>query len=196
MPSERSTIWNAVLGFVLLGLIVWGLISLGRYLISTFVGLNPNVAAAIVAGFATVTVSVLTVVVGKRLEALALLTKEHREKKIPVYEDFIKFWLKYLFSRKAGETQLSDQEVIQFLLDYTQRMIVWGSDEVIAAWVKFRYSSMGAAQRPDSNTVLIDLEKLILAMRRDLGHKNRGFKQNDILRMFVNDLGTTNGGAA
>ncbi|APW61880.1 hypothetical protein [Paludisphaera borealis] len=193
MPNERSTIWNALLGLVLLSLIVSGLIWLGHYLISTFAGLNPNIAAAIVAAFATVTVSVLTVVVGKRLEALTLITKEHRERKIPVYEDFIKFWLKYLFSGKAGDTPLSDEEVIRFLSEYTQRMMVWGSDEVIAAWVKFRYSSMNAEQQSESSKILVDLEQLILAMRRDLGHKNQGFKTGDILRMFVNDVGTASG---
>jgi len=172
------------------------LISLGQYLVSTFVGLNPNVAAAIVAAFATVTVSVLTVVVGKRLEAIALLTKEHREKKTPVYEDFMGFWLKYLSSNRAGATPLSDEEAIKFLTDYTQRMVVWGSDEVIAAWVKFRYSSMSLPQSRDPNSVLLDLENLILAIRRDLGHKNRGFKQGDILRTFVNDIGTTQGESA
>jgi hypothetical protein len=62
LPTERSTIWSAFLGFAFLALIVWGLISLGYYFVFTFVGLNPNVAAAIVAAFATVTVTVLTVV--------------------------------------------------------------------------------------------------------------------------------------
>jgi hypothetical protein len=164
------------------------LIALGGYLVSTFAGLNPNVAAAIVAAFATVTVSVLTVVVGKRLEAAALITKEHREKKVPVYEDFIQFWFKHLFATKSGENPLTDEEVIRFLSNYTQRIMVWGSDDVIAAWVKFRYSSMNAAQSPNPSSVLDDYEKLILAIRRDLGHKNKGFQRGDILRLFVNDV--------
>jgi hypothetical protein len=176
------------LGLTCLAAIGWGLFALGGYLISTFAGLNPNVAAAIVAAFATVTVSVLTVVVGKRLEAAALITKEHRDKKIPVYEDFIQFWFKHLFAAKSGDNPLTDEETVRFLSNYTQRMMVWGSDEVIAAWVRFRYSSMNAAQSQKPGSVLDDYEKLILAMRRDLGHKNRGFQRGDILRLFVNDL--------
>jgi hypothetical protein len=168
--------------------IVWGLIALVDYLISTFSKLSPNVIAAIVAAFATVTVSVLTIVIGKRLEALALITKEHREKKVPIYEEFIQFWFKHLFAKKSGEMPLSDEEIIHFLSDYTQRIMVWGSDEVIVAWVRFRYSSMNAAQSQTTTTVLEDYEKFILAIRKDLGHKNKGIQQGDILRLFVNDM--------
>ena len=188
MTTQRSTIWTSLLGLICFVVLVWGLIALGRYFVSTFVGLNPNVAAAIVAAFATVLVSVLTVVGGKRLEAVALITKEHREKKIPVYEDFINFWFKYLFTKKAGEDPPSDEQVIRFLSNYTQKIMVWGSDEVIAAWVKFRYSSMNAAHSSNPHPILDHYEKLILAIRRDLGHKNAGIGQGDILRLFINDM--------
>jgi hypothetical protein len=156
LNTQRATLLNTLLGLACLVAIAWALIALGGYLISTFLGLNPNVAAAMVAAFATVTVSVLTVVVGKRLEAEALITKEHREKKVPVYEDFIQFWFKHLFAAKSGESPLTDEEAVRFLSNYTQRIMVWGSDEVIAAWVKFRYSSMNVAQSPNSSSVLDD----------------------------------------
>src|SRR4051812_15355892 len=91
------------------------------------------------------------------------ITKEHREKKVPVYEEFIQFWFKHLFSSRSGENPLTDQEVIRFLSNYTQRIMVWGSDDVIAAWVKFRYSSMNAAKSSNPNSVLDNYERLILA---------------------------------
>ena len=31
-------------------------------------------------------------------------------------------------------------------------------------------------------------EKLILAIRRDLGHNNKGLKTGDVLALFVNDI--------
>ena len=187
MLIQRATFWQPLLGFMFMALFIWGGVALVHYLVSTFAGLNPNVAAAIVAGIATVFVSLVTVIVGKRAEAVALITKEQREKKIPVYESFIEFSIRYTL-KKGGDSQLSEEEVRQFLTEYTQRMMVWGSDEVIAAWVTFRYSSIGSSPSTDGNAVLEQFEKIILAMRKDLGHKNKGFKPNDILRMFVNDL--------
>ncbi len=188
-PSPKaSTFGSMLIGVLMLIAIVLFALAIAYYALSVFLGLNPNVAAAIVAAFATVVVSVLSVIVGKHLEAMALVKKEHREKKVPVYEDLIKFWFKHLFASKAGGKPLEEAEFIAFLTDFTQRMMVWGSDEVIAAWVEFRYASMEAATAEQTTSVLDKYELLILAIRRDLGHKNKGLKHGDILRLFVNDM--------
>ena len=99
--------------------------------------LDSGIAVAIIAAAATVFVSVLSIVIGKVYESRALIQKEHREKKIPVYEDLIKFMFRVLMGTKTGDIP-SEKEMIEFMSGFTQRMMVWGSDDVLYAWVQWR----------------------------------------------------------
>ena len=46
----------------------------------------------------------------------------------------------------------------------------------------------------DADTVnpetLFAFERFMLAMRRDLGHRNRGLGRKDVLRLFITDIDT------
>lgn len=156
-----------------------------------FAELNPNVAASIVAAVATITVSVITVVVGRKLEANALLRKEHREKKSPVYRSLLSFMAKVLASA-GSETPVNQGEVVAFMTKFTPKMMVWGSDDVIAKWRKFLAATIEASKSEPESEIqvqsLFHYEELIYAIRRDLGHKNKGLGQGTILGLFVTDI--------
>jgi hypothetical protein len=147
VPKWLATTLSAVFFLSFLAFVSWILRELTGFLLTVFAGLNPNVSAAIVAAVATVTVSVLTVIVGKALETRALINKELREKKSLVYEDFLKLWFKLAFGAKAGEAPVDEKEMIRSMSDLTQRLMVWGSNEVVTAWAVFRYKSMDSKRR-------------------------------------------------
>jgi hypothetical protein len=178
------------LGFLLLALGVWGLYHFVTWAVAIFARLNTNVAASIVAGVATITVSVVTVIVGRRLEANAAIRKEHREKKIPVYEDLIEFMSKVLLSAKSGAAP-SEEEMRAFLIEFTRRIMVWGSDDVIAHWANFRtgmVNSVDATEGKAGVDMVFRYEELIYAIRRDLGHRNKGLTKGMVLSLFINDI--------
>jgi len=172
---------------LLIVLLTWGAFSAIRFLISTFASLDPNVAAAIVAGIVTVTVSVASLLVSRRLENRAQVIKENREKKIPVYEDLLKFMSNLLMANKLG-IQVTDKETIEFMSDFTQRFMVWGSDEVVEAFGQFRRTSTVPKELQKPIELMFRYEELILAIRKDLGHGNKDIKRGDILSLFVNDI--------
>jgi hypothetical protein len=150
--------------------------------------INSGVVVAIIAASATVLVSVLSVVLGKFYEARSLIQKEHREKKIPVYEELIRFMSRILMSSKVGDP-ISDQEMIEFMSGFTQRAMVWASDDVLATWVKWRRLSLDQASvKTAPLSAMLQYEELIFAIRRDLGHKNKTLVSGDILALFVNDI--------
>jgi hypothetical protein len=123
---------------------------------------------AIIAASATVLVSVLSIVVGKLYESRALIQKEHREKKIPVYEDLIKLMFRVLRSDRT-ENPLPEKEMIGLMSDFTQRAMIWASDEVLATCVNWRRLVVNQASvktSPLENLFL--LEQVIFAIRRDL----------------------------
>ena len=134
----------SVLGFVyFVSHKVWTIFSL----------LNPAIAASIVAASATIIVSVISVRISKHLEQKALVIKEHREKKVPAYEKMIKFIFRIAFAEKLGHEKMTEKEMTEFLVEFTQDIVIWGSDELIEAFYKFRQASILLEAQEESNNI-------------------------------------------
>jgi len=186
-PKVRQPI-TVIVGVLLLAGITYGVFVATRATIRVLASLDSDIAVAIVAAAATALVSVLSIVLGKVYESRAMIQKEHREKKIPVYEDLINFMLRILMGTNTGDAPC-EKEMLEFMLGFTQRVMVWGSDDVLAAWVKWRRLSINeAAMQADPMKLVFFYEELIFAIRRDLAHKNKGLVRGDILVLFVNDI--------
>ena len=150
--------------------------------------MNSDISVAIIASAVTVLFSVLSIVVGKAYESRALVKREHREKKIPVCEDLIKFTFRIFMSAKTGDAP-SGKEMAEFMSAFNQRIMVWGSDDVLAAWVEWRRAAIRQANgKGDSTNLMLLYGQLILTIRRDLGHKNENLGSRDVLALFVNDI--------
>ena len=80
--------------------------------------------------------------------------------------------------------------MIKFMAEITQELVIWGSDEMLEAFYKFRMMSIENADGNSENPydVLFMVEDLLLAIRKDLGHKNKNISRGKILGLFVNDL--------
>jgi hypothetical protein len=113
-----------------------------RFLWVVFQGVNPTVGAGFVAAAATIMVSVISVLIAKRLEQRTLLMKEHRDKKIPFYEEMVQFVFRMAFADKLGLPALTEQQIVEKMAGFTQNLVVWGSEGVILAWFTFRNSSV------------------------------------------------------
>jgi len=150
--------------------------------------LESDLAVAIVAAAASVLVSVLSIAVGRLFETRAKIQEQNREKKVPVYEELMEFMMRVLLGDKIGKP-VPEAEVVQFLTSFTQRIMVWGSDDVLLAWVKFRRQTIqaGTGDGKPLDAMFI-FEDIVKAMRRDLGHNNSGVARGDILALFVNDI--------
>lgn len=176
-------------GIFLLAMMGLGLYWLIRTAFRVLSSWDSDIAVAIIAAAATVLVSVISVVLGKIYEARTAIQKELRERKTPVYEEFITFIFRVFLGEKTG-TAPTEQEMAEFLSNYNQKMMVWGSDSVLREWSAWRRCLEQHTTDPEPNFVagLVQYEKLILAIRKDLGHKNEGIGKFDILRLFINDL--------
>jgi hypothetical protein len=187
-PKARQNFLGLV-GLVLVAAVLLGVFVAIRGAFRIFASLNSDIAVAIIAAAATVFVSVLSIVLGKVYEARERIQKEHREKKIPVYDDLIRFMFRVMMVSKTGDSP-TEKETLDFVIGFNQRIMIWGADEVLAAWVKWRrFATEQAAASPEPLKLLFLYEEVILAIRRDLGHKNKGLKRSDILALFVNDIG-------
>jgi len=157
-----------------------------------FSGLQKEVAVAIVAGAVTITVSVVSIVIAKYYERKRAVEQELREKKIPMYYEFVEFWFSTLYKDKIKDTEGEvtpeehEKKMLLFLKSFTQKLMVWGSDEVVGEWSRLR-RSWAKGERMSAQS-LFEFERLLLAIRRDAGHSNKKLKRGDLLGLFINDL--------
>ena len=181
-----KTLLLGLISLAVLAGLVWGLYTVLARLVAHLMTLSPNVAASIIAASATVLVATLSVLLAKRLEIRTLIFKEHRDKKIPIYESLIKFFFDAMFKAKKG-APVSEAEILDFLQGFVEKITVWGSDDVLKAVIAFKSQAPDVIAQDPAKSLFV-LENMLFAIRRDLGHKNKNLKQGDLLSLFVTDI--------
>lgn len=185
--SKKTELILGVVGFLSIAVAIFGIYKIIQSLLNIFAQLNPTVVAGIIAATATIMVSVFSVLVAKHLEQKAVLLKEHRERKTPIYEEMVKLIFRFAFAEKIGLPPLTEKELTAKMAWITENLVVWGSDDLLIAWNRFRTYSINHSENSKFD-VLFEVEKLLLAIRKDLGHSNRGIVKGKILGLFVNDI--------
>ena len=181
--SRKQFALQLVIIAVLLALIAGG----GWAVWKTLTALSPQVATAIVAGVATLLVSVFSVLWSKRVDRLREIEQEQRKQKIPVYEEFLSLIFRMLFAEKLGEGPVTEQDMMKSMSLFGQKIIVWGSDDVLKEYASWRRVATTIAEGNPAFHIFA-VERLLLAIRKDVGHKNKNLKQGDLLSIFINDI--------
>ncbi len=201
MPEYKTTNdminkFRLLFSFIVLLAILAGL-CFASYKLAVFVWhpfskLDPALAAGIIAASATIVASILgsivAVLIAKRLEQQAFIKNEHRKQVTPIYEEFIEFIFQLLLAEKLGKKKVTEQEMIKIFAKFTQKIVVWGSDDAIKAYYDYKRISFESLEKEIGTTGVFAIEDLMLALRRDLGHSNKGLKRGKILGLFVNDI--------
>lgn len=181
IKSKLKRLFHRVVSVLLIaGFLI--LIFSGIVLLWSFIStINEDLAVGIIAGVTTIVVSVGSVLIAKYIEQQNIIRNEHRERKIPIYTKLMTFlferWQEAKDGKKADEKEVSD-----FLLKFTQELVIWGSDDVIITFCEFRSSDH------DSKSVLLSIEKIWVMIRKDLGHRNIGIVRGMLLGLFVTDI--------
>lgn len=193
-PLGDKQSWKQLLLGVLL-LAVMGVLAflLVRLVWQALNSASTQIAAAVIAVAGTVLVSVASLICAKYWERRRETEQEHRNRKIPVYEEFLPFWFKVLMADKPGMERVDEAEIIRFMSGFTQKIMVWGSDQVIKQYSVFyriirALPSKHPVEPAATVTALVELEKLILAIRSDTGHRNQGIQKGDLLSLFITDI--------
>ena len=121
--DKKTNDWqNIGLGLIAIGLIGWLTITLFSTLEKA-----PWQALAVILTFIG---SALTI----RSNIQLKIREEQREYKVKIYEDITHFFFKNIFASKLGEQPKTDSEIIEFLVEITPRLIMWGSDDVVKSF--------------------------------------------------------------
>lgn len=150
---------GSVLALALLGLAVW----------AVYRGIDEE--PAIVGSIATAAAAIIAVVVGRERELRAELQFRHREAMLPVYMEMIDRGVNAV-DRREG--------VDEFYKDLQIKLLSRGPLSVIKANVAWTTTTV--EQIGDD---FLAWERVLLAIRKDLGFDDSDFKQGDLLKAYI-----------
>lgn len=168
---------------VILGLLIWlG----GRELIQFLKTTDSKLSAAIITAAATLFLGITVAIYSQNRIKKRELEEAHRESKIELYNKFIGFLVKIMVGTNeetSGVTPTS-QEMVDFMVEYKRDLILRASSGVIRAQLDYEKN----AQDPQkSKNILVDVDKLIREMRKDIGLSNFGMNDLETIQIFLKD---------
>lgn len=144
---------------------------------------SSNTDAVIVVALITGLLSLLGIVVSNIIDYRQNTKRYLYEKKEEAYSEFIEMVYKL---QQAQNDDKVDDEMVENLINFSKKLTLWGSDDVIKKWIEIRKLSLNTNNDPVDNIFI--LEEIIFLIRKDLGQKNKGLKKGDILVFFINDI--------
>lgn len=180
------TFFKAIGSLVLLVALLIGIVEGGALLArmvghQLFHGVDPTVAAAVVAAGSTVIISVATLVFGRYFERRKAIETEIRAKKFPIYSKMVNGFIGLLLRANEPEQETNAES---FFRELTPDLMTWASDDVLIAWSHFKRGIN--ATSPER--ALFEFEKVLMEIRKDFGHSGRKVVEGDLLGLFVTDI--------
>ena len=183
---ETKTNFKSIgLALTLFFILGWGVYIFVAALIQKLGSVQSDLVKTLVTSAVTAIVAVATLVGGKIWEQRLKIRQDIRDKKIPIYEQHIQTLFRVFMAAKVGKEPPTQQELTQAFASFSEKMIVWGSSEVIKAWGAFKMTPVDTA---NPTKAFLVMERLFKAIRKDLGNDVSGLAHGDLLRLFVNDL--------
>lgn len=164
-----------ILSFVLLGLILFGLFWVSRWIWRHFTALNPELAAALLTAFATVLGAAITITLGRIFEKRKDVEAHFREKKSEIYDEFLKAF--YTLGDDAAKVDL-----VPFLREWQRKIILWGGPRVLISY--FKWMNNLKLQRPDAESMFL-MHDFFSELRKDLGLSNKGLERGAFIRLIL-----------
>jgi len=174
---------------VLLALaLVAGAISLLVWVIQAFFAyvsaVPKELAAALVAGAVTILVATATVMIGRYYERKKELDALYRDKKIEIYDEFLKEFFTLFFSAGEKAVDHPERDLVPFLREFTRKLVLWSGPEVIEAFVAWKDHL--AKGTPDAKSIFLT-EAFLFAIRKDLRHTNAALRKGFFARLFLKE---------
>src|SRR5690606_23340717 len=160
---------------IVIAVLAAALLGYGSYLLTVYV--PASVAGAAITAATTIIISVVTLTVGRFFEKQKELEALHREKKIPIYDEF----LQGLFNVFYGAKQKQKFDLVGFLRKWQIKIVLWGGPDVVNAYIDWH----NTLKKQLADKAAIDAtEALIRAIRRELGHNDKTLR-NDLFARFI-----------
>jgi uncharacterized membrane protein (DUF485 family) len=214
-PRQESTRISGRFIMILLVLVIvlvlglLGAIGYTVYLVATRAA--PEVTAAVVVAFGTILVAVLTYITSRaqhersvqqerqyaleqaERERQSALEQAQRDQRAEIYAEFMRFWFRMFTAERSAPVNLQERE--EHLNQFSQKLIAWGSDNFLRAYLDFRttivfeeYEAFNVEIDEPGNVKRIRaFEEVLFTIRSDLGYRKEELQPGVLLGMFLKD---------
>lgn len=154
--------WLAVvlLSFFLI-LFLWIIINVVKFVLSSILEASPEIAAAAITAFSAVVISTITVMIGRHFERRREIEAHFREKKIELYEEFMRKFFEMFHDKDRGE------HMVEFLREWQRTIILRADQNVVDAYFKWMIRIRAGGQ-PNAEWIYL-MDNFFREMRKDIG---------------------------
>ncbi|WKU18796.1 hypothetical protein [Advenella alkanexedens] len=177
----RKTL-SFLFGLALLIGIFWGAYWLISQIWGQFKALDSRVALAAITAFTTVSVSTLTVVLGKYYERKKDIEAHYRQAKTEIYDEFLREFFKVFYSEHGEDEEADDKSLVDFLREWQRKMVLWGGQDVLLKYIKWMTHLKKG--NPDADSIFL-MEDFFREIRKDLGHKNSKLEKGTFAHLIL-----------
>lgn len=185
--SQRHPKWNTFFGliiliilgigaFFLIKLIGKGLLEFIKKLIDVSSKLDAVIIVALITALVTIVSGVISKIVDYKQKRREYLSQKREEP----YAEFINVYYKMQEKLSKHEAYMPE-EMFEDIQKFQKKLMLWGSNRVVKAWIDFRTNASS-----DRSDVLFYMEKILYAIRKDMGYRNLG--KGKLLSMSINDF--------
>ena len=194
MFKSRKDLFNFILGvflMIFLGYIIFKVAILFVDTLKKLFDNYPTIAVALVTGF----LAFISAVAAKVLENKFSIDNQIRKERQEIYINFLNWLINNVLYAEIS----NNKNIVKELREQQKKMTIYASDSVLKAWSTFKDISMNSILKKEGLNkegqmkYFIEceapyIEKLILAIRKELGYKNKNIKDYDILKLYINDI--------
>lgn len=161
------------------------LFKITQILISNLDKINANLFVAILGATVTLTGYFLT----RYFERKKIIEMEIRNKKIPIYEEFMEFYFTNIYNSKGNNKENNHNNMIKFFQGFHQKAIIWFPDEVLKSYINWKknISKFSDGEIKLQETIL-QQEDFMKIIRKDIGHNNKEIEKWEISSLYINDI--------
>ncbi|MBA3423853.1 MAG: hypothetical protein H0U04_04770 [Rubrobacter sp.] len=141
---------------------------------------EPAVLAAVIVTSGTILVSVGSLIWSNRSQQRQQAQQAQRNRKADAYEELLDYWFWVMRERRNAPPAKRKQRDEKYRATVPQKLITWGSEDVIK-----EFTAQVGPSGVTEETSMLGFEKLLLAVRKDLGHTNKNLEEGDLLRPFL-----------
>ena len=201
MEKEIKKVFNSKKDIIYVGLVII-LIILSGISVIKIGNLIINLVKIVFDKYPTISVALITgllafisVPVGKYFENRYSIKNQIRKERQIIYIEFLNWLIKTVLNNEIS----NNVNIVQELKENQNKMVIYASDKVIKAWAELKDVAMNGEKikkhmkKEEVTKYFLEkeaptIENLILAIRRELGYKNKDIKKYDILNLYINDL--------
>lgn len=180
---------NVIIGmliFVFMCVALWFSYQMTSYVLIGAKELKPNEYVPLFVAFLTASVGLVGALRTQYVIRKREIENAHRDKKTKIYFSFIKLVERLMLAQKSEVDlePLTNSELVTKMIEFKSECLLWGSEEVLQALVKFQSTS---ATNPTPKVVLRSIDPLYRAMRNDIGLKNSGLGKDFFAKWPLSD---------